>query len=71
MNIITIPKINFSLGDLVIVPRVEYESLMARAVPEFTPTKEDLKALAQGRRDFRAGKTISLAQLKHDLANRN
>lgn len=71
MNAITIPKSSFSKGDLIIVPRAEYESLKARAVPEFTPTKADLRALARGRRNFRAGKTISLAQLKRDLANRN
>ena len=70
MNTITIPK-SFARGGLVIVPQAEYESLKARAVPEFTPTKADLNALARARRNFRAGKTISLVQLKRDLANRN
>lgn len=70
MNTITIPK-GFARGGFVIVPQAEYESLKARAVPEFTPTKSDLLALTRARRNFRAGKTISLAQLKRDLANRN
>ena len=69
MNTITIQK-SFAKGGFVIVPQAEYESLKARAVPEFTPTKSDLLALAQARRNFRAGKSISLAQLKRDLANR-
>ncbi|HEY4501106.1 MAG TPA: hypothetical protein VJI70_02460 [Candidatus Paceibacterota bacterium] len=70
MNAITIPRSTFARGDLVIVPLAEYESLKSRAVPEFTPTKADLKTLERARRNFRAGKSISLAQLKRDLANR-
>ena len=72
MNAITIPKSSFAKGDLVVVSRAEYEELRARPpVREFTPTKTDLVALAKARRNFHAGKSISLAQLKRDLANRN
>lgn len=71
MTTMTIPKTFRRSDDLVILSRTEYESLKSRVVPVFTPTKSDLLALARARRNFRAGKTISLAQLKRDLANRN
>ena len=71
MTTMTIPKTFRASDDLIVIARREYESLKARAVPEFTPTKSDLLALARARRNFRAGKSISLAQLKRDLANRN
>lgn len=71
MATLTLPKTFKASDDLVVLVRAEYESLKSRAVPEFTPTKSDLVALARARRNFRAGKSISLAQLKRDLANRN
>lgn len=43
----------------------------ARAVPEYMPTASEKRALARARRNFRAGKTISLAQLERDLAYRD
>lgn len=68
---ITIPK-GFAKGGFVIIPQAEYEKLCARPpVREFKPTKADLQALTRARRNFRAGKSISLAQLERDLANRN
>lgn len=70
MNTITIPK-GFAKGDLVIIPRTEYESLKSRVVPEYTPTPAERRALARARREFREGKTIPLAQLKRELAGRN
>lgn len=70
MNTITIPR-SFSKGDLVIVPRAEYEELCARPpVREFKPTKDDLRALARMRKNRAAGKLISLDVLKRDLASR-
>ena len=67
MNTITIPR-SFSKGDLVIVPRAEYESLKSRVIPEYIPTVSERRAIARARRNFHAGKTISLAQLKRELA---
>jgi len=66
MTTIAIPR------GFVVLPRAEYEELRARpSVREFKPTKSDLLALERGRRNYRAGKTISLTQLKRDLANRH
>ena len=56
--------------DLVVIPRKEYESLKARAVPEYAPTAAERRAIVRARRNFAAGKTLSLAQLKHELARR-
>ncbi|MFH1178682.1 MAG: hypothetical protein V1711_03120 [bacterium] len=65
MNTLTIPR------GFIVIPRAEYEELRARPpVREFKPTKNDLKALERARRNFHAGKSISLAQLERDLANR-
>ena len=71
MTTMTIPKTFRASDDLIVLSRREYESLKARVVPEFTPIKADLLALARARKSFRAGKTISLAQLKRELANRD
>lgn len=67
MTTMTIPKTFRASDDLIVLSRREYESLKARVIPEFTPIKTDLLALARARKSFRAGKTISLAQLKSEL----
>lgn len=73
MTTMTIPKTFLhAKDDLILISRKEYENLSARPpVREFTPSKALLRKLAKARRDFRAGKTISLAQLKRELANRD
>ena len=71
MNLVTIPrKISGAKDDLIVLPRKEYESLKARAIPEFTPTKTELKALERARRNFAAGKVIPWEDVKRDLADR-
>ena len=67
---LTMPKPLRANDDLVVIPRKEYESLKARAVPEYTPTPAERRTIARARKNFAAGKTISLAQLKDDLARR-
>lgn len=71
MTTITIPGKFPALGDLIAIPREEYEALRARpSVREYTPTPAERRALTRARRNFRAGKTISLAQLERDLDRR-
>ena len=71
MNLITIPKtISGAKDDLVILPRKEYESLKARAIPEFTPTKKDIRSLRAAEKRFAKGKFYALADVKRDLASR-
>lgn len=71
MNVLTIPKQFAKKDDLVVLPRKEYESLKARAVPEFIPTKSDIRALRNAEKQFAKGKFYSLADVKRDLARRH
>ena len=71
MTTLTLPKTFKASDDLVVIARTEYESLKARVVPEYIPTLSERRSLVRARRNFRAGKTISLAQLERDLANRD
>jgi len=71
MNLVTIPrKISGAKDDLVVLPRKEYESLKARAVPEFTPTKGDIRSLRAAEKRFAKGEFYTLADVKRDLASR-
>ncbi len=70
MTTMTIPKTFRGSDDLIVIARKEYESLKARVVPEFTPTKADLSALARMRKNRAAGKLIPFDVLKRDLASR-
>lgn len=66
----TIPKTFGARDDLIVIPRKEYDSLKARVVPEYMPTPTERRAILRARKEYRAGKTISLAQLKRELARR-
>ena len=70
MNLVTIPKKLAAKGDLVVLPRDEYESLKARAVKEFIPTKAELKALRAAEKRFAKGRFYSLDDVKRDLESR-
>jgi hypothetical protein len=72
MNTITIPRKLASGGDLVVLPRKEYEALLEmKKYKEFTPTARQKKALAQARKNYRAGKTFTLHELKQKLGFTN
>ena len=67
MDVITIPK-----GDFVIIPRREYKAfsewkkvLRIRAVQ---PTKSELAAIRQGRREVKEGKYVEWKKFKQELA---
>lgn len=60
MNTITIPKEIAQKGDLVVVPRKEYEALLElKRIKEFIPTASQKKALLRTERNFQKGKTLS------------
>lgn len=76
MPTITIPKELNANKDLVAVPRHAYEQFLAwqkktKSVRTFKPTRGELRALTQARKDFREGNYISWQALKHELANRS
>ena len=66
MNSVTIPKNLTSKGDLVVIPRGEYETLLnwARFKPrEFVPTLTQKKALSRAESNFKKGKMLSYDEL--------
>lgn len=71
MTIITIPKELMNKGELVIIPRKEYEEFLTlkKAVPFFKPTRYDLRALERGRKAMREGRYTEWRVLKHELEN--
>lgn len=73
MTTVTIPKALSKKGDLVIIPRKEYEELLSlkKAVPMFKPTKAELKAVVRGEREFTSGKFKPWDEFKNELANFN
>ena len=65
---ITIPKQLTQKGELVVVPRREYEELLVfRQMKEFTPTPLQKRALARAERNFLIGKTLSYHELSQEL----
>ena len=72
MTTLTIPKNLAKMGDLVLVPRKEYENLLKRrVVKEFTPTQTQKRALTRALKNMRAGKTLSYNEFVRKLGFRN
>lgn len=72
MNTITIPKHLSNQGDLIVLPRKEYEALLElKKAIEFTPTAAQKKALKQAEKNFKAGKSLSFEELCGKLGFEN
>ena len=72
MNLITIPKELAKKGDLVIIPRQEYEEFSLwqktkKSFKTFTPTAADKLILKKAREDYKKGKYITIDELKKKL----
>ena len=69
MSVITIPKKLTEKGDLVIIPRQEYERLLGlkKVFPVVKPSKEEMRAIRRGEREIAKGEYITLEQLKREL----
>ena len=70
MSIVTIPKKLADRGDLVVISREEYDTLLENRLmkfKEFIPTAVQKKALALAEKDFRNDKTLSYDQLVRKL----
>lgn len=70
-NVITISKKLLKRGELVIIPRYEYEEylLFKKIVPLIEATKEEKKAIKEGRKELKQGKYFNIRQLKNELAS--
>lgn len=72
MNTVTIPKKLAQNGDLIVVPRKEYEALIElSAIKEFTPTKIQKQALVQAEANLKNRKTLSFHELAQKLGFAN
>lgn len=72
MTLITIPKKLAQKGDLVVVPRREYETLLkTRVIREFTLNATQRKSLARAMKNLRAGKTLSYNEFVRKLGFNN
>ena len=75
MTIITIPKKITNTGDLVAIPRKEYEEFShwrktierPRKFKTFKPTKAQLKDLDEARKERRRGIYLTIDELKQKL----
>ncbi|MCD6114903.1 hypothetical protein J7J74_01270 [bacterium] len=70
-KVISIPKELSKKGDLVIIPRAEYEELLdlKKIVRLMKLTPSEKKALRLGRKEIKEGKYITLKQLKSELGS--
>ena len=69
---VTIPKKLAQKGDLVVIPRKEYESLMRlKKMNEFSPTAAQKKALVRAEANLKKGKTLSFDELSRKLGFTN
>lgn len=74
MNIVTIPKKLAQKGDLVVIPREEYEAFSewrkALRIRVVQPIKNELAAIHRGRRELKEGKYVEWKKFKQELARR-
>lgn len=64
MSTITIPKKLAREGDLIVIPRREYEALVRlRKMREFIPTTAQRRALLRAESNLKKGKTLSFDEL--------
>ena len=65
---ITIPKSLAQMGDLVLVPRKEYESfLQFKRIKEYIPTQAEKASLKRARLNFKKGNYLTFNELKSKL----
>lgn len=56
------------MGDLVLVPKKEYESfLQFKRIKEYTPTRAEKASLKRARLNFKKGKTLSFDEFSKKL----
>jgi len=72
MSTITIPKKLAARDDLIVIPRKEYEALLAlKPVKEFIPTTAQKRALIRAQKNRKAGKSLTINELRKKLGFTN
>lgn len=66
---ITLSKKLLSEGNLVVIPRKDYEEYLElkKIVPMVTATSAEKRAIQEGRKQIKSGKYLSLGKLRHAL----
>ena len=69
MTTITIPRKLAQKGDLILIPKKEYEVLLRRQkiIPLAKLTKAEKRALDRSEREIARGNYITLEKLEHEL----
>ena len=70
-KVVTIPKELTREGNLVVIPRTEYEELLRlkKYIPLVDLSAEEKRALRAGRREVRSGKFVTLSRLKDEMGS--
>lgn len=73
MNTVTIPKEISEKGDLIVIPRLEYEGLLKRhiVVPVVKLTQTEKRVLERSRKEMAEGKYVTLEELENELGIAN
>lgn len=72
MSTITIPKKLANQGDLIVIPRKEYEALLKlKKIKEFTPTSAQRRALLRAENNLKKGKALTCNELAERLGFTN
>ena len=74
MPILTIPKTLTKKGELVVIPRKEYEEFLRsriKIVREVSMTPAQKRALERARKNLAQGKYLTLDELKQKLGYKN
>lgn len=68
-KVIAIPKELSKRGELVMIPRSEYEELLRlkKVIPLAEPTPSEKRAIKAGRKEIKEGKYLTLKKLKDEL----
>ena len=69
MTTVTIPKELAKKGDLILIPRKDYEALLhsKKRIKTFEPTAIQKRALREARKQLSQGKYLTLKELRHEL----
>lgn len=68
-KVIAIPRELSKKGELVIMPRSDYEEFLRlkKLIPLIKPTLSEKKAIRDGRKEIQEGKYLTLKQLKDEM----
>jgi len=71
MTILTIPKSLIKKGDLLLIPRKEYEEFLRwKKIRTFHPTAAQKRDIREARKEFTRGECVTLTELRNDLERR-